>query len=75
MRPTILAALLLAAAVPAARADDAESGVLRATLDNGLRVIVVRNTLSPVVTTSVNSWSARMRRRRAFRAPRTPRST
>jgi zinc protease len=28
--------------------------VLRATLDNGLRVIVVRNTLAPVVATSVN---------------------
>jgi len=31
-----------------------ETGVLRATLDNGLRVIVVRNTLAPVVATSVN---------------------
>jgi zinc protease len=28
--------------------------VLRATLDNGLRVIIVRNTLAPVVATSVN---------------------
>ncbi|HEX4377517.1 MAG TPA: pitrilysin family protein [Steroidobacteraceae bacterium] len=34
--------------VPAAR------DVLRATLDNGLRVIIVRNTLAPVVATSVN---------------------
>ncbi len=31
-----------------------ETGVLRATLNNGLRVIVVRNTLAPVVATSVN---------------------
>ena len=28
--------------------------VLRATLANGLRVIIVRNTLAPVVATSVN---------------------
>jgi hypothetical protein len=31
-----------------------EQDVLRATLANGLKVIVVRNTLSPVVTTMVN---------------------
>src|SRR5665213_3482759 len=31
-----------------------ESGIVRATLANGLRVIVVRNTLAPVVATSVN---------------------
>jgi zinc protease len=31
-----------------------EAGVLRATLPNGLRVIVVRNPLAPVVATSVN---------------------
>jgi zinc protease len=31
-----------------------EPGVLRATLSNGLRVIIVRNTLAPVVATSVN---------------------
>ncbi len=31
-----------------------EQGVLRATLENGLKVVVVRNTLSPVVTTVVN---------------------
>jgi zinc protease len=32
----------------------AEQGVLRATLTNGLQVIIVRNTLAPVVTTIVN---------------------
>ncbi len=37
-------------AMPAQAAED----VMRATLDNGLRVIVVRNTLAPVVSTSVN---------------------
>ena len=30
------------------------SGVLRATLENGLRVVIVRNPLAPVVATSVN---------------------
>jgi zinc protease len=36
---------------PASRAND---GVLRATLPNGLRVVIVRNTLAPVVATAVN---------------------
>jgi zinc protease len=31
-----------------------EPGVLRATLPNGLRVVIVRNSLAPVVATSVN---------------------
>jgi zinc protease len=31
-----------------------DDGVLRATLPNGLRVIIVRNTLAPVVATAVN---------------------
>jgi zinc protease len=31
-----------------------ESGVLRATLGNGLRVVIIRNTLASVVTTEVN---------------------
>src|SRR5262249_46705224 len=39
---------------PGGSAVAAESGVLRATLKNGLRVIIVRNTLAPVVATSVN---------------------
>jgi zinc protease len=44
-----------AAAQPAtARNAAAEAGILRATLPNGLRVILVRNTLAPVVATSVN---------------------
>ncbi len=57
--PVLLAlalALPLALAGPgrAAPAAASGSGVVRATLDNGLRVIVVRNTLAPVVTTAVN---------------------
>ncbi|HEX3754222.1 MAG TPA: pitrilysin family protein [Rhizomicrobium sp.] len=50
-----LAAIALAAnllLIASSRAD--ETGVLRATLDNGLRVVIVRNTLAPVVSTSVN---------------------
>jgi zinc protease len=38
----------------AAAAAKAPTDVLRATLANGLRVIIVRNTLAPVVSTSVN---------------------
>ncbi len=46
-------ALALAGLLPlAAAARDAD--VLRATLDNGLRVVIVRNTLAPVVTTQVS---------------------
>ncbi|MDE3154518.1 MAG: insulinase family protein [Acidobacteriota bacterium] len=40
-------------AVPAA-APAADAGMLRATLDNGLRVVIVRNALAPVVTTEIN---------------------
>ncbi|MGB9332454.1 MAG: pitrilysin family protein [Steroidobacteraceae bacterium] len=49
---TSLALLNLLA--PAAHAAAPESEVLRATLGNGLRVVIVRNSLAPVVSTSVN---------------------
>ena len=58
--PIWLMLLLAAVLIPMADAGTAESGiapekgVLRATLDNGLRVIIVHNTLSPVVATMVN---------------------
>ncbi len=48
----LAAALALACAVGAAHA--AEQSVLRATLANGLRVVIVRNSLAPVVSTAVN---------------------
>jgi zinc protease len=44
----------VAAPVAAPGAADTDPNVLRATLPNGLRVIIVRNTLAPVVATSVN---------------------
>ena len=39
---------------PAAPPAEVSADVLRATLENGLRVVIVRNTLAPVVATSVN---------------------
>ena len=50
----VLAGCLLATMSCALPAADADPNVLRATLENGLRVIIVRNTLAPVVATSVN---------------------
>jgi zinc protease len=50
-----VAALGMGLAVAAQPAQvSVQDGVLRATLANGLRVIIVRNTLAPVVSTSVN---------------------
>jgi len=49
----MLAALVLSAATAPASAQD-DGAVVRATLANGLRVVIVRNSLAPVVTTSVN---------------------
>jgi zinc protease len=51
MLRSVLFSTIVSLALPAVgRADD----VLRATLTNGLQVIIVRNTLAPVVTTMVN---------------------
>ena len=54
MRPLLFASLALAALAVPLSAAAADGEVLRATLENGLRVVVVRNSLAPVVTTSVN---------------------
>ena len=51
--PLILTLCLCLQALSAHGAGDAEN-VLRTTLDNGLRVIIVRDTLAPVVTTVIN---------------------
>lgn len=50
----LLGALSAAHAQPESAAHAQTESVLRATLPNGLRVIIVRNTLAPVVATSVN---------------------
>ncbi|MGE5189845.1 MAG: M16 family metallopeptidase, partial [Gemmatimonadota bacterium] len=49
--PLAVAALI---ALPAPARAAGDGNVLRATLGNGLRVVIVRNTLSPVVTTEIN---------------------
>ncbi|HEX5413327.1 MAG TPA: pitrilysin family protein [Terriglobia bacterium] len=48
------ATVLLLAAAPARVNAAGSQDVLRATLPNGLRVVIVRNTLAPVVTTVMN---------------------
>jgi predicted Zn-dependent peptidase len=48
---------MLLGTMPRAGAADTGTGasqILRTTLDNGLKVVIVRNTLAPVVTTAVN---------------------
>ncbi|HEY6825015.1 MAG TPA: insulinase family protein, partial [Steroidobacteraceae bacterium] len=49
-----LAGIAAAAPPPSAPPAEPAGSVLRATLANGLRVVIVRNTLAPVVATSVN---------------------
>jgi zinc protease len=52
-----LIALALVTIVGIAHGDTDGGSIIRATLSNGLRVIIVRNTLAPVVATSVNYLS------------------
>ena len=53
-RLLMIGSALLLAGFPAGAAERDAGDVLRVTLDNGLRVVIVRNTLAPVVTTAVN---------------------
>lgn len=52
--PFIAFLIVFVSSLAAAAGAAPETGVLRATLPNGLRVVIVRNTLAPVVSTSVN---------------------
>ncbi len=54
IRLAAVVALLLSAAGAAGAASTPSPDVLRATLSNGLRVVIVRDTLAPVVTTEMN---------------------
>ncbi len=48
-----LAGVVLVAALPAAAPPTSQTNVLKATLTNGLRVVIVRNTIGPVVSTDL----------------------
>ncbi|MCO6441779.1 MAG: insulinase family protein [Nitrococcus mobilis] len=52
-RGVLLGFGLLAAVGPTATAANQPANTLRATLDNGLRVVIVRDALAPVVTTQI----------------------
>ncbi|HVA54304.1 MAG TPA: insulinase family protein, partial [Gammaproteobacteria bacterium] len=45
---------LIASVSSSANAQAGSQAVLRATLKNGMRVVIVKNTLAPVVTTEMN---------------------
>jgi len=49
-----LIALLCLAAAPLVRAADTQTSLTRATFPNGMRVVIIRNNLAPVVTVETN---------------------
>jgi zinc protease len=49
-----LVLLLVAGTAGASAPETASNGVTRGTLDNGLRVVIIRNTLAPVATVEMN---------------------
>ena len=49
-----LVMLMSLAAAPMLRAADTETSITRATFPNGMRVVIIRNTLAPVVTVEAN---------------------
>src|ERR1700753_1056884 len=53
-RLTVFAAFLLASTLPSLGASAPETNVARVTLGNGMRVVVIRSTLAPVVTVEAN---------------------
>lgn len=54
LRMAVIVALTLTVGTMAGAASSQSPGVVRATLPNGLRVIIVQDTLAPVVTTEMN---------------------
>lgn len=50
----LAAAISMALAATASMATTSDANVTRATLDNGMRVVIVRDTLAPVVATEMN---------------------
>lgn len=76
MKFKALLTLLFLLTTGASRLNAADpSNVTRATLSNGLQVVIVRNALAPVVTVELNFKVGGDRRRPGFRGRPMPRNT